>query len=215
MNSKQKSEVPVLGNLLCPPFESELKRVTMQKTTATTKPQALSELGTSVAPRQRPKGSVSSQNLPLVLPSSPSPRNMIASPSPQGLQINEMNFESGDNVGSILQNSTPVSPYTLQPKIPIANVLQKDLKTPVKSNANENMFEATFADSFSSTTILPQTQTSTAKKEIVSPTSPMHQKSLNAPKVVDNRLAGGHRRNMSDTSAFNKYSFIFYICFLW
>ncbi|XP_031618764.1 AP2-associated protein kinase 1 [Contarinia nasturtii] len=186
----QKSEAPVLENLSCPPFESELKRASVQKTTIAPK-QQVAELGTSVAPRQRPKGNVSSQNLPLVLPSSPSPRNTIASPSPQVLQSTDPNFDACDKSSSISQ--TPVSPYALKSK---AN----DLKTPTKSSANEQLFEAKFADSFSDTTNLPQPPLSGSKKDIQSPTSPMHQQLLNAPKV----MAGGHRRNMSDTSAFNK-----------
>lgn len=172
-----------------------------QKTTIPPKQQLLSELGTSVAPRQRPKGNVSSQNLPLVLPSSPSPKNTIASPSPQVLQSAEPNFDICDKSSSISQTSTPVSPYALKPK---ANIIQcNDLKSP---GVNENLFEAKFADSFSDTTNLPQMPPppplplSGSKKDIQSPTSPMHQQLLNAPKAV----ATGHRRNMSDTSAFNK-----------
>lgn len=73
------------------------------------------------------------------------------------------------------------------------------------SGVNENLFEAKFADSFSDTTNLSQMQppqlSSGSKKDIQSPTSPMHQQLLKAPKAA----ATGHRRNMSDTSAFNKY----------
>lgn len=156
------------------PFESELRRVSMQKILSAPKQQVLTELGTSVAPRQRPKGNVSSQNLPLVLPSSPSPRNTIASPSLQVLQNNDTHFDATDKSNSISQISTPASPYLR------ANALQNDLKTPTKTNVNENIFE------------------SGSKTDISSPTSPIQQ---NTPKV----LASGHRRNMSDTSAFNKY----------
>lgn len=192
-------------------MESELKRVTAQKTTVN-KQQILAEVGTSVVPRQRPKGNVSSQNLPLVLPSSPSPRNMIASPSPQSLQDNESYFETSDKSNNIsVQNSAP------KPKT-FAIVLQNDAKTSIKSSENENMFEAKFVDSFSGTTNLPQMPPpppSISKKEVVSPTSPIHQQLLNTPKV-DNRLSGGHRRNMSDTSAFNKYRYFLvhfsYVC---
>lgn len=154
----------------------------------------LTELGTtSIAPRQRPKGNVATQNLPLVLPSSPSPRNIIASPSPQVLQTNDTNFDATD------KSTTPVSPYALKPK---SIVLQNDIKTPTKPNVVENLFEAKFSESFRDTTNLPQTPSSTmgSKKDIQSPTSPMHQHLLNAPKSI----VSGHRRNMSDTSAFNK-----------
>lgn len=92
-----------------------------------------------------------------------------------------------------------MSTYSIKSK---SNVLQSnDLKI---SEVNENLFEAKFADSFSDTTNLPQMPpplSSGSKKDIQSPTSPMHQQLLNAPKAAPT----GHRRNMSDTSAFNKY----------
>lgn len=194
----QKSERPILENLPNPPFESEFKRASAQKAAVLPKQQNL-ELGTSVAPRQRPKGSVSSQNLPLVLPSSPSPRNTVPSPSPQVLQNNDSNFDACDKSNSISQVTTPVSPYNLKSK---SNATQNDLKTPTKSTANESLFEAKFADDFSDTSNLPpMAQPINAKTEIQSPTSPLLQQSLNAPKAP----TAGHRRIMSDTSAFNKY----------
>lgn len=179
-----------------PPLESEVKRVSLPKPAVVPKQTVHTEVGTtSIAPRQRPKGNASSQNLPLVLPSSPSPRNTVASPSPQVLQTNESNFDATD------KSTTPVSPYALKPK---SIVIQNDIKTPTKSGVAENLFETKFPDSFPDTTNLPQTPTSAmgSKKDITlqSPTSPLHQHLLNAPKSN----ASGHRRNMSDTSAFNK-----------
>lgn len=173
------------------PFERELRRVSSQKVAP--KQQVLTELGTSVAPRQRPKGNVSSQNLPLVLPSSPSPRN---TPSLQVLPNNDANIDVTDKSNSISQIPTPASPYAIQTK---ANALQIDLKTPTRASVNENIFEATFSENFIEQNSLPQIPTSSGSKtEISSPTSPIHQ---NTPKI----LASGHRRNMSDTTAFNKY----------
>lgn len=187
-----------MENIPCPPFEREIKRASTQKMPIVAKQQIQTELGTSVAPRQRPKGNVSSQNLPLVLPSSPSPRNAIASPSPQVLQSSDSNFEVTDK-SSISQTTTPVSPYVLKQKIGVT--APNDLKTPTKSNTNEHMFEANFNDSFADTASLSQIQPSvSSKNDIHSPTSPVHQSLLNAPKVP----TVGHRRNMSDTSAFNK-----------
>lgn len=91
-----------------------------------------------------------------------------------------------------------MSPYTLKQK---AGVTQNDIKTPIKTCATENLFEAKFGDSFSDTTNMTQmTSTIGSKNDIQSPTSPMHQSLINAPKP----LTVGHRRNMSDTSAFNK-----------
>lgn len=188
----------MLESLQNPPLESELKRALLQKT-ITPKQQVLTtELGTSVVPRQRPKGNVSSQNLPLVLPSSPSPRNVIASPSPHVLQASDSNFDTCD----ISQTTIPVAPYALKTK---TGVVQNDLKSPSISGVSETLFEAKFTDSFTDATNLPQMTTSVNfKKDVQSPTSPMHQSLLNAPRI----LSGGHRRNMSDTSAFNKYFFI-------
>lgn len=182
-----------MDSLTIPPFESEVKRATVQKPAIVSKQPVHTELGTtSIAPRQRPKGNAASQNLPLVLPSSPSPRNTIASPSPQVLQSNDANFDATD------KSTTPVSPYALKPK---SIACSNDMKTPTKTNAVENMFEAKFSESFHDTN-LPQTPSSAmgSKKDIQSPTSPMHQHLLNAPKSA----VSGHRRNMSDTSAFNK-----------
>lgn len=127
------------------------------------------ELGTSVAPRQRPKGNVSSQNLPLVLPSSPSPR-AFASPSPQVQQTSDSNGETTDKSSAVHS-------------------------TPTKSG---NLFEASFSTNFTDTTTnLPQSTPALVQ----SPTSPLHQSLLNAPKT----LTAGHRRISSDTTAFNKY----------
>lgn len=208
---EQKSEASSLENIPLPPFESELKRVMAQKTTIISKQQVHTELGTSVAPRQRPKGTQvgikSSQNLPLVLPSSPSPRNTIASPSPQVLQNNESsNFDQCDkSLASVSQSTTPISPYAIKSK---TTLIQNDVKTPTKPTPTENLFEAKFSENFADATVtnVPQTPTSIgaikeipATGQIQSPTSPMHQTLLNAPKPVT-----GHRRNVSDTSAFNK-----------
>lgn len=146
-----------------------MKRASAQKASNVSKQQIQTELGTSVAPRQRPKGSASSQNLPLVLPSSPSPRNAVASPSPQVLQTSDPNGETVDKT-SVVQN-TPT---------------------------NSNLFEAKFSNNFNDSTaatILPQ-----STPTIQSPTSPLHQSLLNAPKT----LTAGHRRISSDTTAFNK-----------
>lgn len=176
----QKSEAPALETLPCPPFESELKRASQaQKASNVSKLQVQTELGTSVAPRQRPKGNVSTQNLPLVLPSSPSPRNAIASPSPQTQQTSDSNGETSDK-SSVVHS------------------------TPTKSNAATNLFEASFSTNFADSTTatnLPQsTPTIGSKSDIQSPTSPLHQSLLNAPKA----MTAGHRRISSDTTAFNK-----------
>ncbi|XP_067624616.1 uncharacterized protein [Eurosta solidaginis] len=90
-----KSPPPNYDKLVVPPFESEAKRISgAAAASKTPKPQSVPivESGTSVAPRQRPKGStaVHGQNpLGLGLPPSPSPRNNITSPQPQQQPIVE------------------------------------------------------------------------------------------------------------------------------
>lgn len=175
-----------------------MKRASAQKTTIITKQQAQTELGTSVAPRQRPKGNASSQNLPLVLPSSPSPRNVVASPSSQVLQSSDSNYDTSEKPSAIPLATTPVSPYAVKVK---PGTIQNDHKTPTKPDATGNLFEATFNDSFNDTVNVTQTTpTIDSKNDTQSLTSPMHQSLLNASKA----MTSGHRRNMSDTSAFNK-----------
>ncbi|XP_036328440.1 platelet binding protein GspB [Rhagoletis pomonella] len=84
-----KSPPPNYDQLVVPPYESEAKRISATVAASkTSKPQSVPivESGTSVAPRQRPKGSsaVHGPNpLGLGLPPSPSSRNNITSPQPQ------------------------------------------------------------------------------------------------------------------------------------
>lgn len=224
----QKSDTPFVDNLPIPPFESELKRASTLKTTPISKQVPISEVGTSVVPRQRPKGNASTQNLPLVLPSSPSPRNIISSPSPQVLQTDPNSDNSdkslilSDNsmVTSVSQTQTPVSPFNLsgnqmtkqsKNNLLTTNVSQVDATTPIKSNVVErleNLFEARFSETFpESTNVIGNSvggivdaktagNIKTPESPIVSPMQLL----LTAPKPI----FSGHRRNMSDTTAFNK-----------
>lgn len=193
----QKSEASHIDSLPSPPFESELKRASAVKTTSISKQTPISEVGTSVVPRQRPKGNVSTQNLPLVLPSSPSPRNTISSPSPQMLQADANTDNSFASDGSI---STKQSKTNI---IAATSISQVDATTPTKSNTNEDFevrFEAKFPDTFPSPSI-PNVTTPGAKLDLKSPQSPpIVQNMLSTPKAA----ISGHRRIMSDTTAFNK-----------
>lgn len=162
------------------------------KTTPISKQTPISEVGTSVAPRQRPKGNASTQNLPLVLPSSPSPRNIISSPSPQVVhaEANADNSFASDPVKQSKPNVLAIA----------TSVSQVDATTPTKSNTNEVLFEAKFPDTFPPSAPIVTT-TPGAKIDIKSPQSPPSVQSLlNTPKAA----ISGHRRNMSDTTAFNK-----------
>lgn len=167
----QKTEAPSLGKLATPLFESQLKRASAVKSTPLSKQMQQAELGTSVAPRQRPKGNFSSQNLSLVLPSSPSPRTTITSPSTQGL-LPDPGADSAK--------------------------LNQAIATPKPNNVEiNNTFEANFTDSFP-----PSATISTENlNQVPDPTiASTKQYSLSTAKTN----VGGHRRNVSDTSAFHK-----------
>lgn len=76
---------------------------------------------------------------------------------------------------------------------------QVDATTPTKSNTNEVLFEAKFPDTFPATA--SNVTTPGAKIDLNSPQSPPSvQNLLSTPKAA----ISGHRRNMSDTTAFNK-----------
>nr|XP_014090472.1 uncharacterized protein YMR317W-like isoform X1 [Bactrocera oleae] len=109
-----KSPPPNFDQLVIPPFESEAKRLTAAAASKTPKPQSVPivESGTSVAPRQRPKGSTAVHGpnpLGLGLPPSPSPRNNITSPQPQQQPIVEQ-FQA-----NFPQLAPPVAPPLQQP----------------------------------------------------------------------------------------------------
>lgn len=163
-----KSEAPLLAKLVMPMLESQMKRASSAKSASASKQLPITELGTSVAPRQRPKGNAATQNLPLVLPSSPSPRNTIASPSSQVAQADV--------------------PDTTKPS-----------NTHDASAEHNNMFEANFTESFPPPPV-PTQAIPIVDKVPESPIAVPIQRLLSTPKVA----ASGHRRNVSDTSAFNK-----------
>lgn len=160
------------------------------KTTPIPKQTPISEVGTSVAPRQRPKGNAATQNLPLVLPSSPSPRNTISSPSPQVVHA-DANAENSFASDSAKQSKSNLLAAT--------STSQVDATTPTKSNTTEVLFEAKFPDTFPP--VAPSVTSSGAQLDLKSPQSPPSvQNLLSTPKAA----ISGHRRNMSDTTAFNK-----------
>ena len=203
------------------------------------------ESGTSVAPRQRPNGSVQpvSHTLPLVAPPSPSPRNNLSSPVPSAAIPPS---QSADTQEQITPAAEEAQPFTAQfqanfPPIasgqpPVTPQAQQPFSQPSQSTSNsatninqldggksddlDSLFESKFPDPFRetaasaakadssssgniavSTNIFAQPQDVVMPLEIVAgtPTKTTAQM-LGAPKVNP----GGHRRNMSDTSAFNK-----------
>ncbi|XP_017853777.2 LOW QUALITY PROTEIN: uncharacterized protein LOC108607451 [Drosophila busckii] len=214
-----KSPLPNFEQLLVPPFEAEAKRISAAAAKAA-KPQqnsSLVEAGTSVVPRSRPKGSstVHGQNaLGLGLPPSPLPRQNITSPQPVVEQF-QANFPAMPPV-----SSTTAAPAT----IPTSSSSTTTKNTTTGSNSNSsnavnNLFESSvYPDPFNehgSTAAAAPATTAAANVEAASETaepvtseltvsggnSSPTQHMLTPPKPNAN---SGHRRNVSDTSAFNK-----------
>lgn len=250
----QKSPPVNFEQLVVPPFESEAKRLVSAAAAAAkaAKPQSVNivESGTSVAPRQRPKGSSaahSQKSLGFGLPPSPSPRNNITSPQPQQPAVEQFqaNFPA----------LTPAIPPPPIPQTVNSNTSQQQSKTecttelskPVtvthaKTSAPEmlnSLFESTvYPDPFSETIPTPQqsqtsetvgtsgTSVETLKNTAIDITTPDSAtvttatatttiaeagtsdtpvtKLLSPPKSSHVNNSSGHRRNVSDTSAFNK-----------
>lgn len=210
---------PSLADLPIPPFESDLKRSSLNAKTSSKMQLPTLESGTSVAPRQRPtvqrpKGSAQPSTLPLVAPPSPSPRNNLSSPVPPSLtQVDTPSQQVCDQFTAQFQANFPattpnsatantVQPQQLPPKL--SNLSITNAKTQsFDGDHSDKLFESQFPDPFSeaaSTANDIQNEPLEKIKQdsgiIVSPTKQM-QLLLETPKI-------GHRRNMSDTSAFNK-----------
>ncbi|KAH8352998.1 hypothetical protein KR084_008025 [Drosophila pseudotakahashii] len=187
-----KTPIPNFDLLVVPPFETEAKRISAAASKAA-KAQNVSvvEAGTSVAPRSRPKGSSAAHGgnpLGLGLPPSPSPRQNITSPQPQPVvEQFQANFPAMPP-GPPHQAVTPAAP------------------------AATNLFETTgYPDPFNepATAVIPAELIPTAeepnKEEVpqdLNATGGTPTKNMLTPPKPSG--GGGHRRNVSDTSAFNK-----------
>lgn len=210
-----KLQAPLLEQLQIPLFESELKRGSNSTSSGKlTQKNSSSNLesGTSVAPRQRPKANAQpSQILPLVLPPSPLPRNQLSSPIPQNdcQQIQQLNFNT--------------EPFSVQfnanfPPVPSAIINSTIIPITEEKNLN-NLFETNYPDPFASSTVNVQEQkyyqqsTSASVENVFHSTEnivpvPLHISNdlipIGTATINENQKQSGHRRNMSDTSAFNK-----------
>lgn len=174
------------------------------------------ESGTSVAPRQRPtvqrpKGS---SQLPLVAPPSPSPRNNLSSPVPPSLsQVDTPSHQVCDQFNAQFQANFPATTpnsatgnnnaQQLPPKLSnlsISNAMTQSFDGATSDKLFESQFPDPFSEEPSTANDIQSEPSETINPDsgsvIVSPTKPM-QLLLETPKI-------GHRRNMSDTSAFNK-----------
>lgn len=228
----QKSSPVNLDQLVVPPFEAEAKRISTAAAAAikAAKPQTVNiESGTSVAPRQRPKGSsaVHGPNpLGLGLPPSPSPRNNITSPQPQVPQCVVEQFQANfPTVTPVLQNSINAPATTVLPAATPVAATQL-IKTNPNDMANTQNPPAEILNSLFESTVYPDpfSETSPAPLAIDAEPTAADQAIINAgdmpgvvgdgdnvassnllspPKAINNSTSG-HRRNVSDTSAFNK-----------
>ncbi|XP_058977355.1 AP2-associated protein kinase 1-like isoform X2 [Musca domestica] len=204
----QKVPAFTLDQLPIPPFESETKR-TLTTITKAVKPQTVNivESGTSVAPRQRPKGSSAvniQKPLGLGLPPSPSPRTNITSPQPQQpvAEQFQVNFPTTANVD--LSNTTTV-------KSSSEVLVNATSSNNIPSEKLSSLFDATgFPDPFSESIAPKAQQDESVDRNIVSSKDTSVESSnvcdqlLSPPKTSLQNAASGHRRNVSDTSAFNK-----------
>lgn len=215
----------MLDQLTVPPFESEFKRSSQNAKSVASAKMAISmpEAGTSVAPRQRPKGSApAAHTLPLVAPPSPSPRNTISSPSiqppppptPQTLPTSTAADASEATFAAQFQANFPPVNVPAPPPVdapvvvaavttPVAQIVPNVL--PQDSERLEKLFQSTFDDSRQKPVdggdvVLPLDVVTTPTKSgsgligVITATTP----------VTGPVPATGHRRNMSDTTAFNK-----------
>ncbi|XP_052869202.1 AP2-associated protein kinase 1 isoform X2 [Anopheles cruzii] len=212
-----KCSVPGLETLIVPPFESETKRFSVTCGTAMSgsgpkpaKPtlQAPPEGGTSVAPRQRPKASqasaatVSGASFSLGLPPNPSPKNILSSPTPGGAPTGPA--EAPEAFVAKFSANFPPTPGTA---VPVATLFETTYPDPFREpempyGESSNIVSTNHSSSSSlsvvhspSHPVPPLSASSAASTATAEGTS-----SILAPP----KMATGHRRNVSDTSAFNK-----------
>ncbi|XP_032592604.1 uncharacterized protein LOC6561866 isoform X2 [Drosophila grimshawi] len=212
-----KSAMPNFEQLLIPPFESEAKRINAAAKAA--KPQqnvSLVEAGTSVAPRSRPKGSTSvhGQNaLGLGLPPSPLPRQGITSPQPQPIvEQFQANFPAmpaavpataaaaPTAVNSLFESSAYPDPFNEAPAAAATTAGVATTAAGIATTATVATATATVASDAGSE-LQPVDATAAAINELGLPGTPTKHM-LTPPRGGGG--GGGHRRNVSDTSAFNK-----------
>ncbi|KAI4470594.1 serine/threonine protein kinase [Holotrichia oblita] len=237
-----KTPTPNLEDLPVPHFESESKK--MQVKVATKTNVAPTVEGTSVIPRQRPKGSTTQpltlNNIPLTL--SPSPTTVKKSQSP----VTSTDFSSFAQKPNSTQKVIPNTSYSTFPQQSTPIFQNSQTYFPSSQEPSEKTFDNLFQSSIypdpfrddtnSSSPIPVRTDFETTKVDsniITSPVSPdrfvvgsgtlqglysgqlkhgimesssqcIVSSSDTPPTSPSLSLPKGHRRNMSDTTAFNK-----------
>lgn len=208
-----KAPVPVIDDLSIPQTETEAKKTQIK---SVTKPASVPLVeGTSVMPRQRPKGSSANPlnltNLPLTLSPSPTTTKKSQSPVTFDNQFRNMN-----------QQTYPVafpstSPFQNLQFFPAPNQETEKFDTLFQSSI--------YPDPFRDESKVEEELISNVPVSLASPNTPeqtmLGSGSLLPTKVVlaestsqsmvgttetppNSPAAKGHRRNMSDTTAFNK-----------
>lgn len=187
---------PQLEALVVPQFEHEMKKSTVLGTPKPPKASAVS-LETSVAPRQRPKAcQLNPTSFPIGhLPPSPSPRNAGPSPTPEPFKTTSHTSKTPDNFNAQFKvDFTNIEDNTAS--IPTENFVAPPVAAVVTEEIVENldnMFQSSYPDPFKegdNTELVHITQN--FRKDFGDQNVPGDQKI-------------GHRRNMSDTSAFKRY----------
>lgn len=224
----QKSPTPHVEDLPVPQFESESKKTQVKVVNKTASAPMVE--GTSVMPRQRPKGASTTplnlSNLPLAL--NPSPTTVKKSQSPV---TSDSQFQAFSSSKSGLSQPTypPVTTYSVFPAnsqaffTPAQEVPEKHLETLFQSSVYPDPFRDEKSE-FDSAGSLPDAPGSvpspnspdapgimvgnqglSVKPGLVESTSQCVVGTADTPPSTPNLVVPkGHRRNMSDTTAFNK-----------
>lgn len=244
----QKTPIPNIDELPVPLLESELKKTQIKVINKA--PVVATVEGTSVMPRQRPKGSSSTplnlNNIPLTI--SPSPTSIKKSQSPVAQMSQQQSYQGNISYApsfptSINSNTQSFSPARdFQPKsafFPGAELPQPHLDSLFQSSIYPDPFRD---DTASPTTLTDVTNGNKADNfsnqspagvpvNVVSPLSPENPlfgsgnvnhgitsqmksgltesssivgTTNTPPSTPTLSIPRGHRRNMSDTTAFNK-----------
>lgn len=220
-----KLAAPPIESLPVPPFEHETKRSVGPQTGSATKTpkqpvsHAVEPSGTSVAPRSRPKPTAA-VNLSLGLPPSPSPRNILSSPIPNNNSTvtDASKIPVAEPFKAQFEDNFPIggTPVTQPPIITQASqIAAAAVVAPGTSNEKlDNLFQSDYPDPFrdertpsvtgnvtsgpsSQKTSLELINTGSSSNDLLGSPSSGSGQLLVAPRT-------GHRRNVSDTSAFNK-----------
>ncbi|KAJ8944739.1 hypothetical protein NQ314_009392 [Rhamnusium bicolor] len=207
-----KTPTPSIDELPVPPLESELKKTQIKVVNKATVVPVVE--GTSVMPRQRPKGSSTTplnlNNIPLTI--SPSPTSAKKSQSPVAQLPQQQNFQElpQPHLESLFQSSIYPDPFRDDTASPatITDVNngnktdnfsnQSPAGVPVNVVSPISPENSLFGSGNINQGLASQLKSGlTESSSIVGPSNtPPSTPTLSLPK--------GHRRNMSDTTAFNK-----------